>query len=120
MQPFRFVTKPMIPASHDLTPQQEEAFLLASSQAHGVAPGALVRMIAVELPDTHTAWEYHAAYTEASKSRDDLVPPAITSKEQWDGRPNELARVVACLWAREAPAVSFISFAVLKQKNGGT
>ena len=120
MQPFRFVTKPMIPASHDLTPQQEEAFLLASSQAHGVAPGALVRMIAVELPDTHTAWEYQAAYTEAAKSRDDLVPPAITSKEQWDGRPNELARVVACLWAREAPTVSFISFAVLKQETRAT
>ena len=118
MPPFRFVTKSMIPASHDLTPQQEETFLLASSEAHGVAPGALVRMIAVELPDTHTAWEYQAAYTDAAKSRDDLVPPAITSREQWDSRPDELARVVACLWAREAPAVSFISFAVRKQETG--
>ena len=118
MPPFRFVTSSMIPVSHDMTPQQEEAFLRASSEAHGVPPESLQRMVAVELPDTYAAWEYQAAYAEAAKARDDLVPPAITSREQWDGRLEELARVVACLWAREAPSVSFISFAVRKHETG--
>ena len=118
MQPFRFVTSSMVPMCHDLTPQQEEAFLRASSEAHGVPPGSLQRMIAVELPDTHAAWEYQAAYVEAAKIRNDLVPPAITSREQWDDRPEELARVVACLWTREAPSVAFISFAVKRHETG--
>ena len=118
MPPFQFVTKGMIPADHDLTPQQEQAFLRASSAVHGLPPDGLERMIAVELPDTFTAWDYQAAYVEAAKLRDDLVPPAITSQEQWLDRPDQLARVVARLWAREPPAVAFITFAVKKLAEG--
>ena len=61
---------------------------------------------------------YHAAYIEAAKTRDDLVPPAITAEDMWRDRPDQLARVVMCLWAREPPAVAFISFAIKKQVGG--
>ena len=120
MAAFQFVTKDMIPREWGLSPQQEKVFLQESAAIHKEPPDGLERMVAVELPDTFTAWAYQEAYVEAAKVRADLVPPVITSEDQWRDRPDELAKVVTCLWDREPPAVAFVAFAVKKQREGSS
>ena len=112
MATFKFVTKDMVPETWHLPPEQEGEWLADAARGLSVAEGTLQRLVTVELPDTHTAWAYQRAYLRAAERRDDLVTPVITSREQWDGRLDQLARVVQCLWEGEPPAVAFCAIAV--------
>ena len=112
MATFRFVTTSMVPAALNLTSEQENEWLIhAAGGLAGAKADTLQRIVAVELPDTHTAWAYLRAYQLAAKERDDLVVPIISSREQWDHRRDELARVVGCLKQRVPPVVVFCAIA---------
>ena len=93
--PPAFVTWDMIPAVWLLSPEQESKWL--SEIAH-LAPGetaqTLERHVCIELPDCPPAWEYQQAYIAASTTRSDLVTPMITSREQWESRPEQLLDVI--------------------------
>ena len=116
MATFKFATKDMIPGEWHLTPEQERQWLAhAAAGLTNETADTLQRMVAIELPDTFTAWAYQEAYVEAAKERDDLVAPVITSQEQWRDRVDELANVVRCLWEGEPPAVVFCALAVPKK-----
>ena len=108
MATFQFVTASMVPAALNITSEQEKEWLIhAAGGLAGAKADTLQCIVAVELPDTHTAWAYLRAYQLAVKERDDLVVPMISSREQWDDRGDDLTRVVWCLQQGLPPAVVF-------------
>ena len=112
MATFQFVTASMVPAAWNITSeQQKERLFHAAGGLAGAKADTSQCLVAVELPDTHTAWAYLRAYQLAAKERDDLVVPIISSREQWDHRQDELAMVVGCLKQRVPPAVVFCAIA---------
>ena len=116
MATFQFVTASMVHAALNITSEQEKEWLIhAAGGLAGAKADTLQRIVAVELPDTHTAWAYQRAYVEAAKERDDLVAPIITSQEQWRDRVDELTRVVRCLWEGVPPAVVFCAIGAHKK-----
>ena len=92
------VTWEMIPPEWFLSPEALSEWM-AWAAAHAPDDPALpiVRRICVELPDCSLAWEYHDAYLAATQHRTDLVPCLISSLEQWNDRPTQLAAVMGRL-----------------------
>ena len=112
MATFQFVTASMVPAAWNITSeQQKERLFHAAGGLAGAKADTSQCLVAVELPDTHTAWAYLRAYQLAAKERDDLVVPIISSREQWGNRVDELRRVVRCLKLGVPPAVVFCAIA---------
>ena len=112
---IQLLTFDMVPAEYRWTCSQERAFLQESSDRYGVPVDCLRRMFAVELPDHPLAWAYQAAYVDAAQCRDDLVPPAVTALDLWQGRHDQLQQSLSLLRDGRPPAVVFLSIAVLER-----
>ena len=109
-QAFRFVAWDMIPPEWFYTEEQERMWLEHMAQQYPSdapqTPQALVRHIAVELPDCPPAWDYHRAMVEASQTRSDLVPLVITHRSEWEDRKAQMAGVLGLLLAKAPPLLT--------------
>ena len=102
-----FVTWDMLPPEWIFTPEQEATWIeRVIHLMPGEPPQTVQRHVCFELPDCPMAFMYQRAYLAAAETRDDLVPPMITGREQWESRPDRLAEVVWCLLTGRPPLVS--------------
>ena len=105
----------MVPKEWRFTEEQDREWLThVAKEMPGESAHTLMRIVAVELPDTHGAWAHQKAYMAASEQRDDLVTTVITSREQWEKRSDKLQKVLMCLKDGTPPAVGFCAMAVKK------
>ena len=108
-----FVTRDMIPGVWRLTAEQERNWLqMMASEMPGQTADTLLRIVTIELPDIPMAHDYQKRYEEASTNRGDLVPPIITSREQWAGRKADVEKIVKCLLKGTPPMVVISAVAV--------
>ena len=112
---IQLLTFDMVPAQHRWTAVQELAFLQQASDRYGVPVDGLRRYFAVELPDHPLSWAYQEAYTRAAHDRNDLVPPAVTALDLWQGRHDQLLQSLSLLRDGRPPMVVFLSIAVLER-----
>ena len=108
MEPaFALVTWDMIPPEWILTPEQEAIWIgHVIHRLPGETPQTVQRLVCFELPDCPLSYMYQRKYMAAAATREDLVPPMITSQEQWRDRPGKLVEIIACLLTGRPPAVS--------------
>ena len=92
--------------------QKQWAAHLAPS---GVDPATLERLVTVELPDVAISWEYEKAYSIAARQRTGLLPPVITSWEQWRGRERLAHDIIERLMVGLPPDLVFVALAVPKK-----
>ena len=115
-----FVMWDMIPAEWLRSPEREREWL--ASVAH-LAPGdpgvPLIRLVCVELPDCALSWAYQDAYLAAAALRSDLVPPMISSREQWDDRKEQMVDVIWRLLNSCPPMVAVCAVAARRPKPPG-
>ena len=95
-----------------MTPDQERQWVLEAAARMQVTPERVRRFVVIELPDCPLSWRYHGLFVAASASRNDLVTPVITSWEQWESRPQELALALSLLLAGRPPVAVFAAIAV--------
>ena len=111
MAGFQFATEDMIPREWVMTPNQQSDWI-AHFAPHGVDPASLERMVTVELPEVAISWEYERAFSRAAQQRAGLLPPVITSQEQWLGREELAYEIIRRLMSGLAPDVVFVALAV--------
>ena len=108
-----FVTKDMVPDVWRFSAEQEREWLEhVAEEMPGESAATLQRIVAIELPDIPVAWAYQEAYKAASATRDDLVMPMITSREQWRDRRDEMTSIIRCLIEGSPPVVAICAVAV--------
>ena len=108
-----FVTKDMVPDVWRFSAEQEREWLEhVAEDMPGESAATLQRIVAIELPDIPLRRAYHGAYKAASATRDDLVMPMITSREQWRDRRDEMTSIIRCLIEGSPPVVAICAVAV--------
>ena len=107
-----FVTWDMIPAPWMLSPEQEKEWLReVAVYSPGETAETLERHVCIELPDLPLAWAYQEAYITAAASRNDLVPPMISARDQWASRTAQMREVIWCLVHGRPPLVAICAIA---------
>ena len=110
------VTMDMIPDVWHFNEEQERDWLEhVAKDMQGETATTLQRMLAIELPDIKGAWTYLERFRMASETRKNLVPPVITARDQWEGRQDELAKIVKCLVEGTPPVVAICAIAATNQ-----
>ena len=108
-----FVTKDMVPDVWRFSAEQEREWLEhVAEEMPGESAATLQRIVAIELPDIPLSWAYQEACTAASATRDDLVMPMITLREQWRHRRDEMRSIIRCLIEGSPPVVAICAVAV--------
>ena len=114
MARFQFATEAMIPPEWAMTAEQQNDWI-AHLAPHGADPASLERFVTVELPDVTISWEYEKALSRAARQRNGLLPPVITSWEQWQGRERQAQEIIERLNTGFPPDVVFVALAVPKK-----
>ena len=113
MARFQFATEDMIPHEWAMTAKQQSEWV-ALFAPPGADPASFDRLVTVELPDVPLSWEYQRALSHAARRIDDILPPVITSWEQWQGREKQAQEIIERLNADIPPDVIFVALAVPK------
>ena len=93
---------------------EQRAGWVARFAPPGADPTSFGMLVTVELPDVPLAWEYQRALTLAARQVNGILPPVITSWEQWQGREKQAQEIIERLNAGLPPNVIFVALAVPK------